>query len=217
MKVLKREVLGSFEGTETVKLEVSAPHIAKKALPGQFIVLMVSERGERIPLTIVDTDKSGGSITIIFQVLGLTTGLLKESKSYAFSRWFREVCSQRGLNLPACKKFILPLILKICTRTLVIKSLRGLFSLKKTSFFNLPKQAQWWNLSSDHTKQHQAIMSGKSNQPIWQFLEFGTAEPSDDDLDWSGIERSTCWCQPKQEEPFWIEKKYLLNNSLHLK
>lgn len=80
MKVLKREVLGSHENTEIVKLEVSAPHIANKALPGQFIVLMVNEHGERIPLTIVDTDRSRGSVTIIFQVLGLTTGLLKDVK-----------------------------------------------------------------------------------------------------------------------------------------
>ena len=81
MNVIAREVLGSFEGTDIIKLVVSAPHIAKKAMPGQFVVLMVNEHGERIPLTIVDTDKAKGTITIIFQVLGLTTGLLKGIKA----------------------------------------------------------------------------------------------------------------------------------------
>jgi len=81
MNVIAREVLGSFEGTDIIKLVVSAPHIAKKAMPGQFVVLMVNEHGERIPLTIVDTDKTKGTIAIIFQVLGLTTGLLKDIKA----------------------------------------------------------------------------------------------------------------------------------------
>ncbi|MBP7056492.1 MAG: sulfide/dihydroorotate dehydrogenase-like FAD/NAD-binding protein [Candidatus Omnitrophica bacterium] len=81
MNVIAREVLGSFEGTDIIKLVVSAPHIAKKAMPGQFVVLMVNEHGERIPLTIVDTDKAKGTVTIIFQVLGLTTGLLKGIKA----------------------------------------------------------------------------------------------------------------------------------------
>ena len=54
-------------------MEVSAPLIAKKALPGQFIILRVDEKGERIPLTIADYDREKGTITIIFQKVGLTT------------------------------------------------------------------------------------------------------------------------------------------------
>ena len=59
---------------ETVTLmEVSAPLIARKALPGQFIILRIDEAGERIPLTIAGTDKAAGTVTIIFQKVGYTT------------------------------------------------------------------------------------------------------------------------------------------------
>ena len=57
-------------------MEVSAPLIAKKAQPGQFIILRVDEHGERIPLTISDYDRERGTVTIIFQKVGLTTALL---------------------------------------------------------------------------------------------------------------------------------------------
>ena len=57
-------------------LEVEAPRIARRALPGQFIILRLDEEGERIPLTIADFDREKGSITIIFQKVGLTTNLL---------------------------------------------------------------------------------------------------------------------------------------------
>ena len=57
-------------------MEVSAPLIAKKALPGQFIILRVDEKGERIPLSIADYDREKGTITTIFQKVGLTTELL---------------------------------------------------------------------------------------------------------------------------------------------
>jgi len=58
------------------KMVISAPEIAKNAEPGQFIVLRASEKGERIPLTICDSDPGAGTITIIFQVVGKTTSLL---------------------------------------------------------------------------------------------------------------------------------------------
>lgn len=57
-------------------LKVEAPKVAKKALPGQFIILRIDEEGERIPLTIADFDREEGTITIIFQKVGLTTMLL---------------------------------------------------------------------------------------------------------------------------------------------
>jgi ferredoxin--NADP+ reductase len=57
-----------------VKLfKVSAPLVAGKAEPGQFIILRLDERGERIPLTIADFDRGGGTITIIFQEVGKST------------------------------------------------------------------------------------------------------------------------------------------------
>lgn len=52
---------------------INAPLVAKKAEPGQFIILRVDDNGERIPLTIADYDRSLGTITIIFQVVGATT------------------------------------------------------------------------------------------------------------------------------------------------
>ncbi|MFA5287042.1 MAG: sulfide/dihydroorotate dehydrogenase-like FAD/NAD-binding protein [Candidatus Omnitrophota bacterium] len=74
MKILQKQVLSDFQGVRVVKLKVFAPNMASKAKPGQFIALMVSKEGERIPLTIVEKDKD--SITIIFQEAGLTTKLL---------------------------------------------------------------------------------------------------------------------------------------------
>ena len=56
---------------------IEAPLIAKKARPGQFIVLRPHERGERIPLTMAGTDPERGTIDIIFQVVGKTTALLR--------------------------------------------------------------------------------------------------------------------------------------------
>ena len=76
MKILRKEILADIAGTKVIKMVLSSPDIAKKAQPGQFIALMVSDKGERIPLTIVDTDKASGTITLILQEAGLTTRLL---------------------------------------------------------------------------------------------------------------------------------------------
>ena len=54
-------------------MEVDAPLVARKAEPGQFIILRVDENGERIPLTVADYDREKGSVTIIFQIVGATT------------------------------------------------------------------------------------------------------------------------------------------------
>ena len=60
------------------KMVVDAPRVARKAQAGQFIILRVDEEGERIPLTIADYDRSLGTITIIFQVVGATTMKLNQ-------------------------------------------------------------------------------------------------------------------------------------------
>lgn len=71
-KILKKRVLNP-----TVSLmEIEAPAIARKAEPGQFIILRVDEKGERIPLTIADFDREKGSVTIIYQIVGATTAQL---------------------------------------------------------------------------------------------------------------------------------------------
>lgn len=61
-------------------LKIKAPLIARKAQPGQFIILRVDEEGERIPLTIADYDASEGTVTIIFQIVGATTEKLNALK-----------------------------------------------------------------------------------------------------------------------------------------
>lgn len=54
-------------------MEIEAPLVAKKAEPGQFIILRVDDEGERIPLTVADFDREAGTVTIIFQIVGATT------------------------------------------------------------------------------------------------------------------------------------------------
>ena len=61
---------------EIVRLKVIAPEISEKRKAGQFVILRVHERGERIPLTIVDSDPKEGTVTLVFQVVGKTTHAL---------------------------------------------------------------------------------------------------------------------------------------------
>ena len=60
------------------QIVISAPRVAKKALPGQFIILRVDESGERIPLTIKDSDPEAGTVTVVVQVAGKTTSQLSD-------------------------------------------------------------------------------------------------------------------------------------------
>ena len=71
-KILQKENLCP----SVVRMVVDAPLIAAKAQAGQFVILRVTEDGERIPLTIADSDVNGGTITIIFQAVGATTLML---------------------------------------------------------------------------------------------------------------------------------------------
>lgn len=71
-RILKKRILNE----QVTLMQVEAPLIAKKAEPGQFIILRVDEEGERIPLTIADFDRHKGSVTIIFQLVGKTTRML---------------------------------------------------------------------------------------------------------------------------------------------
>src|SRR5690554_2935472 len=71
-EIIAKEILAP--GTQLMK--VKAPLVARKAMPGQFIILRVMEGGERIPLTIADYNREEGWISIIFQEVGLTTKAL---------------------------------------------------------------------------------------------------------------------------------------------
>lgn len=76
-KILKKEVLSDV----TKLMVIEAPHVAKKAQAGQFIIIKIDQKGERIPLTIADYDRDAGTVTIIFQEVGKSTmhlGTLKE-------------------------------------------------------------------------------------------------------------------------------------------
>ncbi len=63
------------------QMEISAPLVAKKAKPGQFIILRVDEDGERIPLTVAGTDENAGTVKIIFQIVGATTNKLNQKNA----------------------------------------------------------------------------------------------------------------------------------------
>jgi ferredoxin--NADP+ reductase len=76
MKVLNKEVIADDSGIRIVQITVHSPEIARKAKAGQFVVLMVKEEGERIPLTVVRADVHKGSLVLIAQEAGLTTKLL---------------------------------------------------------------------------------------------------------------------------------------------
>ncbi len=68
-KIVRKEALN-----QSVSLiEVEAPYIARKAEPGQFIILRTDEKGERIPFTIADYDREKGTVTVIFQKVGAST------------------------------------------------------------------------------------------------------------------------------------------------
>ena len=75
-QIVKKQVLNPT----VVLLVIDAPLVAKKAQPGQFIILRVDDTGERIPLTIADYDRELGTVTIIFQIVGATTKLLAQNQ-----------------------------------------------------------------------------------------------------------------------------------------
>lgn len=76
MKILSKKTLSDISGVKVTEMWIESADIARKGKPGQFVVLMTSEKGERIPLTIVERDTAKGSIKIIFQEAGFTTKLL---------------------------------------------------------------------------------------------------------------------------------------------
>ena len=75
-KIVQKRPLNS----SVTLMEVQAPHIARKAKAGQFIIFRVDEEGERVPLTIADYDREKGTVTIIFQIVGATTEKLNHKQ-----------------------------------------------------------------------------------------------------------------------------------------
>ena len=68
-KIVKKADLNS----QIYLMEIEAPLIARKAAPGQFVILRIDEKGERVPFTIADFDKEKGTVTVIIQAVGKTT------------------------------------------------------------------------------------------------------------------------------------------------
>ena len=79
-QIVKKQILNP---TVTL-MEIEAPMVARKAQPGQFIILRTDEDGERIPLTIADYDRERGTVTIIFQIVGATTEQLSHLEEGAY-------------------------------------------------------------------------------------------------------------------------------------
>jgi len=73
-RILSKETLTPV----TTEYVIDAPEVARKAQAGQFVIVRVHERGERIPLTIADSDREAGTITVVAQEVGATTYRMKE-------------------------------------------------------------------------------------------------------------------------------------------
>lgn len=76
-KILKAEELAD----KIYLMDVEAPRVAKHCQPGQFIIVKMDDKGERIPLTICDYDREAGTITIVFQIVGASTQKMAELKA----------------------------------------------------------------------------------------------------------------------------------------
>ncbi|MBO5213958.1 MAG: sulfide/dihydroorotate dehydrogenase-like FAD/NAD-binding protein [Clostridia bacterium] len=79
-RIVNKKPLNSF----VTMMDIEAPLVAKKAQPGQFIILRVDDDGERIPLTVAGYDREAGTVRIIFQIVGATTAALNRKNSGDF-------------------------------------------------------------------------------------------------------------------------------------
>lgn len=88
-KILKKEVLAP----NIYLMDIEAKRVAKSCYPGQFVIVKMDEKGERIPLTICDYDREKGSVTIVFQALGSST---QRMASYEVGEEFRDFAGPLG-------------------------------------------------------------------------------------------------------------------------
>jgi ferredoxin--NADP+ reductase len=96
-KIVRRIELA---GGTAVLNEIEAPKIARKARPGQFVILKATEEGERIPLTMADTNPEKGTITVIYMVVGKSTALFKTLR---VGDGYRDVIGPLGKPTPVEK------------------------------------------------------------------------------------------------------------------
>jgi ferredoxin--NADP+ reductase len=88
-KILKKELLAN----NIYLMDIEAPRVAKKCYPGQFVIVKMDEKGERIPLTVCDYDREAGSVTIVFQAVGSSTVRMAE---YEVGDTFRDFSGPLG-------------------------------------------------------------------------------------------------------------------------
>ena len=98
-KVVKKNVLNP----QIFLMEVEAPLVAKKAEPGQFIILRIDEYGERVPFTIADFDREKGTVTIIVQIVGKTTKDLAQVEEGEEILDFAGTMNAVRHTLPTCR------------------------------------------------------------------------------------------------------------------
>ena len=83
-RIAKKKILNRT----VIEMDIVSPLVAKKAKPGQFIILRTDDDSERIPLTVAGTDKENGTVKIIFQVVGATTVKLSHKEEGEYIRDF---------------------------------------------------------------------------------------------------------------------------------
>lgn len=88
-KIIKKEVLAP----NIYLMDIEAPRVAKAANPGQFVIVKMNEKGERVPLTICDYDKNKGTVTIVFQAVGSST---MEMAKYEEGQYFEDFVGPLG-------------------------------------------------------------------------------------------------------------------------
>ncbi len=101
-KILSKEELNST----VTKMVIEAPFVAKKAEPGQFIILRVDKDGERVPLTIADFNREKETVTIIFQVVGAETTRLNMKNAGDYIEDFVGPLGTKGFVTDALKSLI---------------------------------------------------------------------------------------------------------------
>ena len=74
-------------------MDIEAPRVAKACLPGQFVIVKIDEKGERIPLTVCDYDSEKGTVTIVFQTIG---GSTKRMAGYEVGEYFEDFVGPLG-------------------------------------------------------------------------------------------------------------------------
>ncbi|WP_167959012.1 sulfide/dihydroorotate dehydrogenase-like FAD/NAD-binding protein [Anaerosporobacter faecicola] len=87
--IRKKEVLAN----NIYLMDIEAPRVAKSCYPGQFIIVKMDEKGERIPLTVCDYDREAGTVTIVFQVVGAST---ERMAAYEVGDTFRDFSGPLG-------------------------------------------------------------------------------------------------------------------------